>query len=198
MVKIIPNIAKSARRFLRQDRGSIAAETVMVVPALILGYLAFFAYWDIYRMSNVIQKATYTVSDMVSRELAALPTTYIPGMKSLLEYMINDQTDVKLRVTSVVFSEGVNILDEDDPDDSFSVQWSISPEGGMTPWTNETLTTVVDRIPRMSDGDSVVLVETELTVQPVFEVGLSNQVISNFVVTRPRFLPKICLVGSPC
>jgi hypothetical protein len=103
MVKIIPNIAKSARRFLRQDRGSIAAETVMVVPALILGYLAFFAYWDIYRMSNVIQKATYTVSDMVSRELAALPTTYIPGMKSLLEYMINDQTNVKLRVTSVVF-----------------------------------------------------------------------------------------------
>jgi hypothetical protein len=68
----------------------------------------------------------------------------------------------------------------------------------MTPWTNETLITVVDRIPRMSDGDSVVLVETELTVQPVFEVGLSNQVISNFVVTRPRFLPKICLVGSPC
>jgi hypothetical protein len=171
---------------------------VVVLPALILGYLALFSYWDIYRMSNVIQKATYTVSDLVSRELSALPATYIPGMKTLLEYLIANEADVKLRVTSIVFSEGVNILPEVDADDVFSVQWSVSPENQLTPWTNASVAAIVNNIPTMSDGDSVVIVETQLMVQPIFQVGVGDQQIDNFVTTRPRFMPKICLIGTAC
>jgi hypothetical protein len=115
-----------------------------------------------------------------------------------LEYLIANEADVKLRVTSIVFSEGVTILPEVDADDVFSIQWSVSPENQLTPWTNETVSAIVNRIPSMSDGDSVVIVETQLMVQPIFQVGVDDQQIDNFVVTRPRFMPKICLLGTAC
>ena len=39
-----------------------------------VAYLALFVYWDAFRSVNTTQKAAYTISDMISREMAPLPT----------------------------------------------------------------------------------------------------------------------------
>ena len=33
---------------------------------------------------------------------------------------------------------------------------------------------------------------------PAFNVGIGDQTIKQFIVTRPRFVPRICLTGVPC
>lgn len=185
--------------FLRDERGNVLAEAVIILPAVIWSYLAFFVFWDSYKTTNVAQKAAYTAADLISREQVTLPTTYVPGMLNLVRYLVNDQTSTKIRVTSILFSEGLVVnLGVEDADDKTMVQWSISPNDAMTPYTDATLLAVLDKIPAMSDGDSVILVETSQDFNPIFDVGMDSRQVTNFVVTRPRFLPKICMTGITC
>lgn len=185
--------------FLRDERGSVLAEAVVILPVMIWSYLAFFVYWDAYKTTNEAQKAAYTVADLISREQVTLPTTYATGMLGLFRYLVDDSSSTKIRVTSLLFSEGAIVNPGvEDPDDKTMVQWSVSPSNAMTPYTDATLLAVLDQVPAMSDGDSVILVETMQDFNPIFDVGMAPRPIKNFVVTRPRFLPKICMTGIVC
>lgn len=78
------------RRFLRQDEsGTLMAEAVLVLPFMLWSYLALFVYWDSYRAVNTVQKAAYTVSDMISREIVSITEAYIVGMDAMMEYLID-------------------------------------------------------------------------------------------------------------
>lgn len=176
-------------RFLRNEDGTIMAEGVIVLPFMLWAYLALFVYWDSFRAVNTVQKAAYTISDMISREMIAVTEAYIFGMDSMMEYMIDQDQNASLRVTSVTWSALNN---------RFEVQWSRSPHGKMVPLTTTSLAALATRIPRMSDGDSVVLVEVEVNYKPAFDVGIPDQTIKQFVVTRPRFVPKVCMTGVTC
>lgn len=185
--------------FMRDERGNVLGEAVVILSMVIWSYLAFFVYWDAYKTTNVAQKAAFTVADLISREQVTLSTTYVPGMLNLLRYLVEDQTSAKIRVTSLLFSEGATVnIGQDDPDDKTMVQWSISPNNQMIPYTDATLQDVLSKIPAMYDGDSVILVETMMDFNPMFDVGMASRQMTNFVVTRPRFLPKICMTGFSC
>ena len=78
------------RRFLRQDEsGTLMAEAVLVLPFMLWSYLALFVYWDSYRAVNTVQKAAYTISDMISREMLPVNQTYVNGMRTMMEYLID-------------------------------------------------------------------------------------------------------------
>lgn len=184
--------------FACDERGTVMAEAMMVLPVLIWSYLALFVYWDSYRSVNTMQKAAYTVSDMISRENVAISNDYIPGMRDVMQYLINDRSDVNLRVTSVTYSE---------VDAEFQVHWSRSPGNAMPELTTADLQQFLDcddpndldfcLIPNMADGDYVVIVEVNTRYVPAFNVsGLGETVLSQFIVTRPRFLTRICLPGT--
>lgn len=176
-------------RFARDESGSLIAEAVIVLPFMMWAYLALFVYWDAYRAVNVVQKAAYTVSDMISREMVAVNDNYITGMDSMLEYMIDQGQDAKTRVSSITWSAINN---------RYEVHWSRSPHGAMPQLTTATLSALDDRIPTMADGDHVVLVEVQVDYEPAFNVGFGEQNIQQFIVTRPRFVPRVCLTGVVC
>lgn len=177
------------QRFWRDESGTMLAEAVIVLPLMLWAYVALFVYWDAYRSVNTVQKAAYTVSDMVSREMVTLNAQYVPGMRDLMRYLIGKDQNIKLRVTSVTWSELNN---------RFEVDWSRSPDRAMPELTTATIADVAYRIPDMADGDRVMLVETEVAYHPAFNVGLSDTTLQQFIVTRPRFVPKICLTGVVC
>lgn len=177
------------RRFGRDENGTLLAETVIILPLLLWAYLALFVYWDAYRAVNTSQKAAYMISDMLSREKVKLPANYPTGLRNVMRYLIDSDRDVKIRVTSIYWS----IVDN-----RFEVAWSRSPDNAMPRLTTATLQDVKSRIPKMADSDTVVLVETEVGYEPLFNVGLQDSVLRQFIVTRPRTLPKICLTGAPC
>jgi Flp pilus assembly protein TadG len=179
------------RRFRRDQRGVLMAEGLITLPLLLWAYLALFVYWDAYRAINSAQKAAYTLSDMISREMNTTPMTpsYITGMRNLMQYLIGNSQVVSLRVTSVTYSSARG---------RFEVDWSVSPSSALAALTTGTLAAVKDRIPMMADGDHAIIVETKVPYQPAFDVGLSDTVLEQFVVTRPRFAPKLCMSGFSC
>lgn len=220
------------RRFCRDEKGSLVAEAVIVLPLLIWVYLALFVYWDAYRSINTSQKAAYTISDMISREMNTAPLTpaYITGMRSLMKYLIDKDQTVKLRVSSVTWSQARN---------RYEVDWSVSPDGAFPLLTTTNVVGVKSKIPTLADGDHVIVVETAVTYHPLangfgwvanlnsfnwsyqdyvgkrtdgserFQRGaniaapqISQQVtdmdLKQFIVTRPRFAPKLCMQGFTC
>lgn len=177
------------RRFGRDESGVLMAEAIIVLPFMLWSYLALFVYWDAFRSVNTAQKAAYTISDMISREMVTLPANYVTGMRDLMRYLIDGDQTVKIRVTSVTWS---------DANEQFEVDWSRSPDSAMPQLTTTTIANQAYRIPDMADGDRVVIVETEVSYHPAFDVGMNDEVLKQFVVTRPRFIPKLCMTGVTC
>lgn len=181
--------ANVIHHFVRDERGSVMAETVIVLPMLLWSYLALFVYWDAFRSTNEVQKASFTISDIISREMVTKPASYFDGLRNVAELLVSDDQDVKLRVTSITY-------DEDDL--QFEVLWSYSPSSAMPELTTTTLQLLKDRIPAMKDADFATIVETEVGYKPAFNVGLPDQVMKQFIVTRPRFVAPNCLSGRVC
>jgi hypothetical protein len=138
---------------------------------------------------NTIQKAAFTISDMISREQTGISTAYVNGMSKALEYLIDEDQSAKLRVTSVTWSTDNN---------RFEVHWSRSPDARLPELTNATLQDQAYQIPTMSPGDFVIVVEVEVGYKPSFDIGMPDQTFKQFIVTRPRFLPCLPLDAISC
>jgi Flp pilus assembly protein TadG len=178
-------------RFARREDGVIMAETVIILPMLLWSFLAMFVYWDSFRALNTAQKASYTISDMISREMVPVNDAYVTGMRNVMQYQLDVGQVPRIRVTSVRFSQANN---------RFEVHWSRTTATTVSALTTATLQGLSSRIPRMSDGDYVVIVETWVDYAPGFNVGLDSTVMQQFIVTRPRFVPRVChsALGPSC
>ena len=177
------------RSFGRDEGGSVVAEAVIVLPLFLWAYIALFVYWDAFRSMNTVQKAAFTISDMISREQTGITTAYVNGMSTALEFLIDEDQSAKLRVTSVTWSTANN---------RFEVHWSKSPENKLPALTTTALQTYAYQIPTMSPGDYVIIVEVKVGYQPGFDIGMPDQTFSQFIVTRPRFLPCLPLDTISC
>lgn len=176
-------------RFARDETGTVMAETVIVLPMLLWSYLAMFVYWDSFRSMNTVQKASYTISDIISREMKVLPPSYFDGMKSVIEMLIDRDQDVKMRITSITYKQSAL---------QFQVLWSYSPGSAMPELTTTTLQALKSRIPAMSDADYATILETEMPYLPAFNVGMNAMTFKQFIITRPRFVAPTCLTGRVC
>ena len=181
--------AKRLAAFARGEDGAIVAEAVVVLPMFLWAYIALFVYWDAFRSMNSVQKASFTISDMISREKKGIESEYIEGMGDVLEYLIDEDQDARLRVTSVTWS---------DTNARFEVYWSASPQNAVPPLTTATLQAFAYEIPTMSAGDSAIIIEVDVDYEPTFDVGLPDQTFHQFIVTRPRFIPCITLNAANC
>lgn len=189
---LMARLRRPFTRFAREERGSVLAEGVIALPILLWAYVGLFAYWDAFRSLNTLQKAAYTLSDMISREnptSISLTSAYVVGMDKVLEYLIDADTNARLRVTSVTWS---------DTNQRFEVHWSRSPYEQLPELTTDTLQPLAGQIPTMTAGDYVILVEVQMPYTPAFNVGMTDQTFSQFIVTRPRFIPCIPMDSVPC
>ena len=182
-------LRQALQRFRSEDHGSVVAEAVIALPLMIWAYMGLYVYWDAFRAVNLAQKASYTVSDYISRERASLTSAEIAGMAKVFQYMMDSDQTTRMRITSLYWNPDKN---------RFEVAWSRAPGNTMTTLTTTTLQSVKERIPAMPDGDSAILLETETTYSAAFNVGIEDQVFTNFIVTRPRFLTRVCLEGIAC
>ena len=168
-----------------------------MLPLLLWSYVGLFVYWDCFRSLNTMQKASYTVSDMLSRDRSTngITSAYITGLHKVLEYLIDKDQNASMRVTSVYWS-GTNA--------DFEVHWSRTTNTTVLPeLSTATLQNYIGQIPTMNVGDTAVIVEVRAPFVPVIDVGLfnagiGNQVFSQFIVTRPRFHSCIVMDGILC
>lgn len=191
--------------FARSERGGAIIEFVIVFPMLIWAFLGIYLFWDVYRAINTAQKASFIVADALSRTSVPLTTNYIDGMTDLLAYLADADPSrgegVRLRVTSVKWDIANN---------RHAVDWSYTQDTTLLKLSDPIPKTIVDQIPTLTPFETVILVETEVDYVPPFlggtvggesrfyTLGLGSKTFDEFVVIRPRFIPKVCLQGTPC
>lgn len=169
------------RRFRDDVRGSISVEFVIIVPVLFWALMAVYSYFDGYRQSATNLKAANTIADLISRETAAVNDGYIDSMFSLMELMVGTDGNLSMRITLVRW---------DAEDGRYYVSWS-KVRNRETALSDGNISEIETLLPVMSDDDYVILVETENTFVPIFNVGLDDIALKNFVFSRPRFAPQV-------
>lgn len=187
---IVQTLTSRVRRFCRAEDGTVVVEAVLVLPTLLWVTLAMFVYWDSYRSVNVIQKATYTISDALSREDNEIDGDYIDGLRNVMNYLLDGDQVAKIRVSSITWKTA---------DNDYSVLWSYSP-GGQIPAMPVGLLAdqdYQDKVPNLADGDTVIVVEAMVDFSPAFDIGMNDLVIDEFIATRPRS-GRLCFTGFAC
>ena len=167
-------------RFKRSEEGSIAVETVIMLPLMFWAYLAMYSTFDTFRMYNLNQTAAYTVGDAISRETQAIDPNYLQGMHELCEYLTRGTGQTAIRVSSIWY---------DQENDRFHTDWS-QVRGTVQPLTSEDVHSWHSKLPVMPNNERVTLVETWRDFDPLFKTGLERRDIYNFVFTRPRYAPR--------
>ena len=168
--------------FQRAGDGSLSAEAVIIFPILLWALLATYVYFDAVRMKSLNIKAGYTIADALSRE-ASVDNNQIGRLNDLAKLMTGGRTDTNLRVT---------VVNYDTDDDVYSVSWSKERGDRYLEMDDEELEAMRDRLPLANRFDSLILVETVLSYEPLFDVGMSTMELENFAVTRPRFTTGLC------
>ena len=167
--------------FLKNTRGNMSAEAALILPVLFWAFIATFAFFDAFRQQNVAMKASYTLADMISRETETLAPSDISGLNDVFDYLTYSNHPSWIRVTSVRW-DAVN--------SEFRVNWSHATKSNDA-LDDVTLQNKASLIPAMAVGDTIVLVETFMIYEPLFQVGLDASWTSNAVVTRPRFASQV-------
>ena len=189
---IVQTLTSRLRRFCLTEDGTVVVEAVLVLPTLLWVTLAMFVYWDSYRSVNIIQKATYTISDTLSREDREDPIdgAYIDGLREVMDYLLDDEQHAKIRVSSITWKAA---------DDDYSVLWSYSPDEEIPALAVGLLAdqTYQDQVPTLADGDTVIVVEAMVDFSPTFDVGMNDLVIDEFIATRHR-AGRLCFEGFAC
>lgn len=185
---MIKTLIARLKSFSADTRGSISVEFVLVMPFLFWSFMAVYVFFDGYRQSAVNLKAAYTIGDLVSRETDVIDDTYVDSMHAMLQILTRATSTIDLRITVVRW---------DEDDDRYYVDWSAN-RGFNTELTDATIGDIEARLPNMPDLERVILVETDNTFVPLFNVGMENKQLLNFVFTRPRFVDKVCGFDMPC
>jgi hypothetical protein len=195
-------------RFGEDTRGAMPVEGVIASTFLIWWYFSSLQFFDAYKQKNVNQKAAYTVADMLSRETGSIPDDptssvidmdYMNGLNVVFDYLTASNKPTWLRVTSIYW---------DGTDNRYEVAWSITTGSGHAALNDAKLAEVADRIPEMPVGDTVILMETFMAYEPMFNFGTFDDRFVNFsvdarwdatfITTRPRFASCIPWEDQGC
>ena len=165
-------------RLADDTRGSMPVEGLLASTFLIWWYVASFQFFDAYRQKNVNLKAAYTLADLVSRvsQEDSVNADFIEGLNTVFDYLTSSRRPTWVRVSSVIW---------DDADNRFEVGWSYAT-GTAIGQTDTSIQADANRIPNMPVGDSVIVVETNMAYEPIFNIGLNAQWYTTFITTRPR------------
>lgn len=176
------------RRFLKGERGSMTVEAAIVLPLWIWAYTMSFQFFDAFREQTQNTRAAYTIADMLSRELNSVGPSYIDNLHDVFDYLTRSSHPTWLRISSVYFDSATS---------SYKIYWSYSTDTTKAPVrTSTTINEDADRLPDLETGQTVVVVETSMEYDAIFDFGLDGMDYTNFIATPPRFASKVSYSAS--
>ena len=169
-------------RFAREEKGNLAVESLILIPGLWLVFLVMVTIFDAYQQSNANQKASYAISDLVSRQTTPVDEAFLAGAKGLFDTLAYRANDTTVRITSVRW---------DAADNEFKLHWSEA-NGFKSGATASDVAQWNNLLPVVPDQEYITVVETWSDFDPAFNVGFNVSELHNFVFTRPRYAPRVC------
>ena len=192
MLKFRKTLARAWDTFsdpLRKEDGSLTVEAVIILPLLAGFYCASFVWFDAFRQKTLVMKASYAVSDVLSRQ-SEVDEPFLDNMHMMLDYMIPSYARPRMRITHITYNPSSS-----DTTSGYEINWSYGPNG-MTDLTQAEVDSDTSWIPIMGEYETVVVTETFVSYQPIFRVGIPDQIFKNVIVTRPRFHPQLKKEGE--
>lgn len=198
-MKMSDRLMRKVWRFRAEETASVLVEFVIMVPILVYGFVSTLQFFNAYRAELLSTKAALTVADMYSRETGFIDATYLNGTRSLLNYLTADRTHaedaVDFRVSQFFWREQQK---------DYRVSWSKN-RGSRINHTNATLNAMSDKLPVLSDGERMLLIETWTEYEPLYGSGMGRLMgtdlepieFSTYVVISPRFAPAVCWNNTP-
>lgn len=186
-MNMLSQIKTRAKRLWADETGSIAVESVLMVPLMAWAILATLTYFDAYRKEAISHKAGLTIADMISREADAIDMDYINGSRDLLKFLTLGDNNPDLRITSFRWNATKN---------KYQVVWSREkgPRAGLK---TADLANMTHRLPLMADGERAILVETWTDYEPPWNVGINDFSMDTLFVISPRFVAQLCYSNTP-
>lgn len=186
------SLTRILRRWRQDEDGSIAVETLMMVPLMVWAFLSTIIYFDAYRTEAIAHKASLTIADMLSRETDYIDNDYMDGIRDLLQFLtLHDQTP-QVRVTVVRFNDPNR-----DGVGTYRRVWSKN-RGGMGNLKGSEVTAMGnnDEFPIMSHNERLIVVQTRTNYENRYNVmfvdPLQDFDIETFTFISPRFAPRLC------
>ncbi|MBK5946574.1 hypothetical protein CCR83_09055 [Rhodobacter veldkampii DSM 11550] len=188
---MMPRISPRLSGFFRNERGSLTIEFVIIVPILIWAIAGLFVFVSAFQLKVTATKATYTVSDLISRQTTAVDQDFMDGLQAVFAYLAGPNTNGRLRVSLLRCTENCNKTER-----KLALDWSKGV-GGASPITDATLNTETYKkiIPTAALGERLIMLETRVDFHPPVKVGLPDQAFDTIMVSRPRFAPQICWIS---
>lgn len=172
--------------FLRDLRGSVSVETVLIAPLLMWGMVATYVFYDGFRHKSRVQVAANTVVDIMSRQTDIITPAFINDLNAIYDVLAGARGQHAMRITSVAQRETGQLP---------VIAWSQGTRGWAPAVALEDL---MGDVPPILTGEAVIVVETRGTWLPPFPLlGLEQLVqLNSQVAARPRFVPWLHLEGS--
>lgn len=182
----IARIKAALSRFRSATDGVMTIEMVICLPFLFWMITTSYELYEVHRYKAARVKATYTVADMLSREMLPVNDTYVDGAKSLFDDQTLDHGQNQVRMSVVMFNSD---------DNEYSVRWSeVRGTGPMAKLADADVATAHDELPILQGGEELIIVESTSVYTPIFVYpGLNNDyTVNTKVFTGIRFAPQLC------
>ncbi|MBT0958793.1 pilus assembly protein [Alphaproteobacteria bacterium KMM 3653] len=190
-MKPLSLIKARLRAFAEDTRGSLSVEAALIMPLLTWLYVGSFVWFDAFRTQNANLKASYTIADMLSRQTDTLDSNFMEGLNTVFDYLTSSNHPTYLRMTTIQCVSAC----ADEAARDLQVLESYAT-GGRTRLYTADMASYKSKIPFMVDGDTIILVESFMAYEPMFNVGLSARSFENYIVTRPRFASQLLIPSS--
>ncbi|MEM7441213.1 MAG: hypothetical protein AAF393_16595 [Pseudomonadota bacterium] len=166
-------------RFRRSEFGGTTVEFMIVMPLIVFWFGGTFTFFQSYSEWTRSVKATYTVADILSRQLE-VDDAYIEDMNTLYASIMGESTnDTWLRVSSIEMTE-----------DGLNLDWSNAT--GLHFGLNGNSEIPTELIPNLIEGETVILVESHVPMIPFQNyIGIDSQTLQKKVAVSPRFNSKL-------
>ncbi|MDC0736853.1 pilus assembly protein [Cognatishimia sp. SS12] len=202
MTRFAKRLRAGLAQFAKNKDGTIAVETALILPLLLWAMAAMAIYFDVFRTKSAAEKASYTISDMLSRETNAITPTYVDNTLTLFEAMVGGQAE-NTEYAATLNIDGVEVTPDpgaslrlsvitwNETDAAYELQWSEVRGAQYEAMQASDMVDLADSLPTMADQDTVIVVESFFTYSPILNVGLGDHDIDTFVFTRPRYAPLL-------
>lgn len=192
------------KSFSQNLSGAVSVEAIIMLPILLWVVAAMAVFLDVFRTKSAMDKAAFTISDALSRETNAITDTYLTNSRTLFEELSSiDENSSSLRVS--VISWDINT-------DAYALDWSQVRGQGFLPLLDADLPYVEQHLPEIAMNETLILVETHYTYEPLYDIGpimsgrgneeaawdldMGTSNMQTFVFTRPRYASQLIYSNS--
>lgn len=169
-------------RFRRDETASVTVEAVIMLPILFWVFIICYVFFDAFRAQSLNVKASYTISDALSRETDYITPEYVSFLYELQGVLTDAPGERRMRLSVISYDKASN---------QHVVRWSEARGGAVR--LPQGPRPLMAAIPIMADQDITIMFEGWVTYHPPFAMSrLGDLTFYDVLTTRPRFAPKLC------